>query len=840
VAGIITSKGVVAHVGVAPDAKILPVKVNDSGNGGWLSDWARGVDYVVTKATTDPYPLIIAINMSMGSNTRYAACPCDDVNTDVQALQKSIKAAWDVNIPTFVASGNDGECTKMRAPACCSSATAVAAVYDADYGREPDSGNFGCGCNDATTAGDKITCFSNRNACNALAAPGYNITAPTMGGGTLTDYGTSYATPHVAGVAALIVAAYGVYWNMSPTQQTIINVLTNSGVATTDPCSTDPNPIRVDANAAIDWIAPTDPYDPWHPGHPVHVVAVCDLQTDGNDLVACGSPDSMPRGEVDTYEGQGVNYAPGPPITPTDTTAQRFGHSVALAGGRIVIGAPYSIDPLPQVGAAYVYRWQSGTWLPESRLLPTDAAAQDFYGTAVALGVDRAVAGAPGKDGTGRPNAGAAYVNRRSGTTWSQEAKLAPSDGMTNDEFGNAVALSLDRIAVGAHNVAGGGAVYVYRLQGTSWVQEAKLQASDHATGDEFGISVSLDETATLLAVGAYRDDDAGTDSGSAYVYFRSGTTWTPEAKLTALDAAAGDNFGQSVAISKDRLIVGAQLNDGAGGDAGAAYVFARGGGGGGAGGGRWAPYTKLTATTPGALNRFGSSVAIRNGKAVAASEGHTPDGEAQLFAVGTDCNHNGSPDLRDIRLGWSQDANHNGIPDECELDDDSDGVVNASDNCPHTPNPDQADADRDRVGDVCDNCPNTPNPAQEDSDGDGDGDACDNCPTVPNPGQEDTDGDGIGDACDNCPTVPNPGQEDNNHNGIGDACDPKPGDLNCDGHVDFDDINPFVAALVGRAGYEATYPACRWMNADIDNSNTVDFDDINPFVACLVAGHCP
>jgi hypothetical protein len=68
----------------------------------------------------------------------------------------------------------------------------------------------------------------------------------------------------------------------------------------------------------------------------------------------------------------------------------------------------------------------------------------------------------------------------------------------------------------------------------------------------------------------------------------------------------------------------------------------------------------------------------------------------------------------------------------------------------------------------------------------------------------------------------------------------PLPGDLNCDRYVDFDDINPFVTALVGRGGYEAQYPYCNWLNADIDGNGSVDFDDINPFVACLVAGACP
>jgi len=103
----------------------------------------------------------------------------------------------------------------------------------------------------------------------------------------------------------------------------------------------------------------------------------------------------------------------------------------------------------------------------------------------------------------------------------------------------------------------------------------------------------------------------------------------------------------------------------------------------------------------------------------------------------------------------------------------DGDGIPNATDNCPCTPNVDQSDSDHDGVGDACDNCILNYNPLQEDYDQDGIGDACDNCPSTYNPLQEDTDGDHIGDSCDNCPTVVNPRQYDFDRDSIGDECDP-------------------------------------------------------------------
>ena len=133
--------------------------------------------------------------------------------------------------------------------------------------------------------------------------------------------------------------------------------------------------------------------------------------------------------------------------------------------------------------------------------------------------------------------------------------------------------------------------------------------------------------------------------------------------------------------------------------------------------------------------------------------------------------------------------------------DTDGDGVIDANDNCPTVPNPDQADADGDGKGDVCDNCPTVANASQTDSDSDGRGDVCDNCPAVANASQTDTDGDGLGDACDNCPTVANANQADGDGDGTGDACDNCPtvananqADADADGRGDVCDNCPTVA----------------------------------------------
>ena len=182
--------------------------------------------------------------------------------------------------------------------------------------------------------------------------------------------------------------------------------------------------------------------------------------------------------------------------------------------------------------------------------------------------------------------------------------------------------------------------------------------------------------------------------------------------------------------------------------------------------------------------------------------------GDGTLLRIGLDVDFT-SPTVAIFRFGYvaytSVDGEHPTTADwgavainmDCYGDFDADGVPNALDNCPDTPNADQADADSDAVGDACDNCPNTANADQRDTDGDGLGNYCDpdadndtvlngrdNCPVTPNPGQADADGDDRGDACDNCPQTPNPDQDDWDSDGVGNACETPPG------NVDFD-IDP-------------------------------------------------
>ena len=184
----------------------------------------------------------------------------------------------------------------------------------------------------------------------------------------------------------------------------------------------------------------------------------------------------------------------------------------------------------------------------------------------MALSGDTALIGAFQDDNAGGVDAGSAYVFVRSGASWTQQAKLAASDGAAFDQFGRSVALSGETALIGASadDTAAGaeaGSAYVFVRSGTNWTQQAKLNASDGAAFDEFAFSVAISGETALIGA-AHGDTPAGLDAGSAYVFVRSGTIWSQQAKLTASDGAAFAEFGISVAVSGDTALVGAQYSD--------------------------------------------------------------------------------------------------------------------------------------------------------------------------------------------------------------------------------------------------------------------------------------
>jgi len=245
-----------------------------------------------------------------------------------------------------------------------------------------------------------------------------------------------------------------------------------------------------------------------------------------------------------------------------------FGGSVAVSGDTAVIGAYSEATGGSDAGAAYVFTRSGGAWTQQAKLLASDAQANDYFGYSVAVSGDTAVIGAYAED-TGGSTAGAAYVFTRTGGSWTQQAKLMASDAQASDFFGASVAVSGDTAVIGAYREATGGstagAAYVFTRTGGSWTQQAKLMASDAQGNDFFGASVAV--SGDTAVIGAYSEDTGGSDAGAVYVFTRSGGAWTQQAKLLASDAQSSDQFGFSVAVSGDTAVIGALSAD-------AAYIF--------------------------------------------------------------------------------------------------------------------------------------------------------------------------------------------------------------------------------------------------------------------------
>jgi len=194
-----------------------------------------------------------------------------------------------------------------------------------------------------------------------------------------------------------------------------------------------------------------------------------------------------------------------------------------------------------------------------------------LVGRSVSISGDYAAIGATGEEASlGTAHAGAVYIFVRSGSTWTEQQRLRASDALAYANFGVSVSLSGEYVLVGAErdysSITDSGSAYIFFRTGATWTQQAKLTASDEAATDYFGFRVSLSGDKAL--VGSWWDDDAGSKSGSAYIFSRSGSTWTQQQKLTASDAAAGDVFSQSVSISGDYALIGSP------GGTEATYVF--------------------------------------------------------------------------------------------------------------------------------------------------------------------------------------------------------------------------------------------------------------------------
>jgi hypothetical protein len=306
--------------------------------------------------------------------------------------------------------------------------------------------------------------------------------------------------------------------------------------------------------------------------------------------------DDGSKGSVYVYKSDGSSWNQIEKLTSSDLDYRDyFGDCVSVDGDYAIIGAPGNDDNGDSSGSAYIFKRDGPNWFQQEKLLPSDGVAGDLFGVSVSISGDYVIIGAEGTD----IDTGSAYIFKRYGSDWIEQDKITASDGSEDDEFGVSVSLDGDYAVIGAHYYNSNmGSAYIFKRYGSDWIQQAQLLALDGENGDFFGYSVSLYKKTALI--GAYGDGDNGYRSGSAYLFMELEEEWKQISKITPSDGVAGDYFGYSVSIGFFYAIIGARRDDGG---TGSAYIFKRDP--------SWSEDVKLTASDGEIEDIFGISVSM-------------------------------------------------------------------------------------------------------------------------------------------------------------------------------------------------------------------------------------
>lgn len=311
-------------------------------------------------------------------------------------------------------------------------------------------------------------------------------------------------------------------------------------------------------------------------------------------------------------------------VTSTDGSANDYlGSSVSISGNYAIAGAyNKTVGGNAAQGRAYIFIRSNNRWDPLTILTASDGAAGDKFGGSVSISGDYAIVGAEEKTVGANADQGKSYIFYRSGSTWTEQAILTASDGAAGDEFGVSVSINGDYAIVGAyHNDVGAnvdqGKSYIFIRNGSSWTEQAMLTASDEAANDYFGASVEISENYAII--GAYNKTvGVNSSQGKAYIFNRSGTTWAQQAILTSNNGAANDHFGRAVSISGNYALVGAGFKTiGSYSSHGSAYIFIRSGA-------TWTQQAILTPSDGAGGDYFGLNVSISGDYALIASHNKT------------------------------------------------------------------------------------------------------------------------------------------------------------------------------------------------------------------------
>ncbi len=324
-----------------------------------------------------------------------------------------------------------------------------------------------------------------------------------------------------------------------------------------------------------------------------------------------------------------VNYPP--PLTqtelPIDVDLYSFGYSVDISGNYTIVAAGSS-----GAGVVLIYKREGSVWIQQARLIPDDFESGKYYAHSVGVSGDYAVIGATNTDNS----TGEVYIFKREGDVWNQQQKLVSP--IANDDYGESVSIDGDYVIVGASHAPAGddrpGAAYIFKREGDSWAQQAKLSVADHPNDYNFGKSVTIHDDYAIIGATDYAEHPVYTSAyrGCAFIFKRTGSVWIEQAKLIAGNDLFDSSFGYSVAIHGEYAMAGGSNDEN---DLGAVYIYKYDGT-------AWTKQVKFAGDNIWGYGGFGYSVALHEGHAVVGAPWAEPEsgyyplpGAAYLFKLG-------------------------------------------------------------------------------------------------------------------------------------------------------------------------------------------------------------
>lgn len=572
------------------------------------------------------------------------------------------------------------------------------------------------------------------------------------------------------------------------------------------------------------------------------------------NTIVIGAPgQANSTGEACVYQHENQEWQLSICLSATPTFAtnlQKFGSAVSISENYIIVGATQ--NNASSTGAAYIFNFQNNTWIQDAELLNPDSVSNGTFGETVSISGDYA---AIGSQGLGASRDGAVYIFKRGDTGWALDTTISPDADENNRRFGSSVSLSGEYLIVGnyEHGRYREGSATIYKRNDDTWSRQASLKGGTITRNGEFGFATSISQN--YAVVGAQMENDPKINKtkkrGAAYVYRREGTQWHHQTKLLASDGLKNDQFGSSVSVSGNHIIVGAQKKENS---SGSSYIFENIDG-------SWSELEKITAPDSNANDNFGIAVALSDNNFVIGANNKPMPNNLSGASYTYDLNINTAPTLSEIALestlitlsnasitsGYT-DSDNDGLSDINETtllgtdpllaDTDNDGLTDKEEVAIYQTDPTDADSDNDGLSDFEELVIYNSNPLAIDSDNDGYTDYVEVTELNTNPSLIDSDSDGYTDREEITITNTSPTLADTDGDGLSDNeelniynTNPNLADSDGDGFSDGNEVNYYATDPLSQADTPSTPTTSTSYSPASGEQGTMAFEDEWPII---------